>query len=276
MAKQSEKQQEVEKILPGLPEGLDLEELRGDAGVGVSDMGVGDVALPYLTILQGLSPQVQPGHTAYIEGATASMLFNTVSQKIYDGRRDGLVFVPCSYERKLVEWVDRDKGGGWVADYHVDDPVRTRTKLNEKKKPVLPNGNLLVETAYHYGLFCEPDTGHWIQCVMPMKSTALKVNRRWNNELTTTRIPGTELIAPRWLYPYEIRTTMEAKNNNTWWQFDVQRIIDERGNPTPVSGSIYKQAKIFHQLVESGEIRRAAEVDPGVVDGEPSGEHVPF
>src|SRR5450631_1544355 len=87
-----------------LPEGLSLEDLIKDSGAGVDTMTSGDVALPYLYILQALSPIVNPAASQYIEGAQASMLYNNVSQELYDGRKEGLIVVPCYYERKYVEW----------------------------------------------------------------------------------------------------------------------------------------------------------------------------
>lgn len=235
-----------------LPEGMNLADLQRDAGAGVSDMDAGDVALPYIAILQGLSPQVNPGAPQFIEGAQASMFLNNVSLDVYEGRKEGLIFVNCAYERKLVEWVDRDKGGGWVAEYPVDSDIRQEAKPNDRKQPILPNGNLLIETAYHYGLYKDPETGVWGQCVTTLKSTGLKVNRRWNNELLTTRIPGTEIIAPRWLYAYQLRTVLEQKANNSWWQLSIEK-------RDIVSKAVYDQAKMFYQLIEAGDVKRSAE-----------------
>jgi len=257
-----------------LPEGMNLADLQRDAGAGVSQMDSGDVALPYIAILQGLSPQVNPGAPQYIEGAQASMFFNNVSLETFEARKEGIIFVNCAYERKLVEWVDRDKGGGWVAEYPIDSDIRQQAKPNDRKQPILPNGNLLIETAYHYGLYKDPETNAWGQCVTTLKSTGLKVNRRWNNELLTTRIPGTEMIAPRWLYAYRLRTVLEQKANNSWWQLSI-----EKGDI--VNKAVYDQAKMFHQLIEAGDVKRSAEPttgDVGVASGGGDGmdDNIPF
>ena len=248
-----------EKI--ALPEEYDLAMLQQDSGAGVDNMSADDIALPYLGILQSNSPQVQPGRPEYIEGAQASMFYNTVSQEIYDGRTRGLMFVPCAYERRYVEWVDREAGGGYVADYDIDSDILSYTKKDERGRPRMPTGNLIVETAYHTGLFLDPETESWMNAVVALKSSGLKVNRRWNNELVTSKVPGTELQAPRWLYAYHLTTSLETKKNNSWYQLHI-----EKG--TIVSKAVYDKAKQFHKLVVSGGVKRAVEKDP-VVDDAP-------
>jgi hypothetical protein len=262
MSKAASKGQEVAPVKEsGLPAGLDLAYLTADSGLGVSNMGVGDVALPYLSILQGLSPQVNPGRPEYVEGAQASMFYNNVSQDVFDGRTEGLLFVPAHYERKFVEWIDRDKGGGFVADYDIDSDILNFTERDDKKRLRMKgSGNLLVETAYHTGLYFDPELKKWLQCVVTLKSTGLKVNRRWNNELTTAVIPGTDLQAPRWLFPYLLTKKLETKAGNSWWQLSIEK------QDNPVTKAVYDKAKGFYQLLESGQLSRAPEVDLGTVE----------
>ena len=238
-----------------LPEGLDLEQLQKDAAESNPEMSAGDVALPYLYILQANSPQVNPGRSEYVEGAQASMLYNNVAGMAYEARENGVMFVPCAYERRYVEWVHRDVGGGWVADYDLASDIMSKTKPDDKGKPRLENGNVIVETAYHYGLVMDPDTSNWSQCVIPMKSSALKKNRAWNNSIVTSKIPGTEIQAPWWLFPYNIRTEMESKGEDSWFNFRIVK------HEEPVSSAVYANAKAFAELVNSGSIKR---VEPGL------------
>lgn len=257
--------------LPAGYEGLDL---TADAASHNPEMTSQDVALPYIYILQGLSPQVNPGRAEYVEGAQPSMFYNNVSGEVFDGRNEGFVFVPAYYERKLVEWVHRDNGGGWVGDHPTSSDILSKTLPDDKGKPRLPNGNIIVETAYHYGLMLNPDTEAWEQCVLAMKSSGLKTNRKWNNQIVTSKIPGTDAQAPRFLFAYNIKTKMESKGENSWWNYDVEKMDD------PVTVDVYKQAKLFAELIAAGEVIRVAEtltgdkVDPEtgeIIDGkEPS------
>lgn len=251
-----------------LPAGMtDMDELLRDSGAGVDNMGMDDVAVPYLYVLQSNSPQVNPDHDSYIEGAMPGMFFNNVSNEIYDGRKEGLTVIPCAYERKYVEWVPRDSGGGYVADHDIESGILSETTPNEKGIPCLRNGNLIVETAYHYVYFKNPKDGQWDQIIIPMKSTFLKKSRRWNKTLMATLIPGTSNRAPRWLYPYTLKTVKESKGDQTWSNVDLTRLEEM------VTADQYRAAKAFAEIVNSGQVVKAKETDTGTVtvDGESHG-----
>ena len=247
-----------------LPEGYDFEQMKADAAQNPT-MDANDVSLPFLAVLQGLSPQVNPGHGEHIEGAQASMFHNTVSNEVFEGRKEGLLIVPCYYERRLVEWVDRDSGGGWVADYPVGHPVANTAKKKEgdKKNTLwLPNGNVLVETAYHYVLWMHPDTSRWSQACVGLKSTGLRKNRQFNNSIAESVIPGTDIQAPRYLFPYVMRTEFESKGENSWWNYMFTK-VDE-----PIAPDLYKKAKEFALLSSSGAITRGSETGTTTPEGQ--------
>ena len=240
-----------------LPAGYDMEELLADAKQN-PQMEAADVALPFIGLLQSNSPEVNPGDPTYIEGAQSSMFINTVTREVFEGRKEGIIIVPCYYERKFVEWVDRDKGGGWVADYPTDHPIQhTLVKRPEDGKMVLPNGNFLVETAYQYVLYFDPQSETWSQAVMGLKSTALKKNRQLNNSIVTSKIPGTDVQAPRYMFPYVMRTEFEQKGSNSWWNYSFRRMDD------PVAPDVYKAAKEFAKLIQAGVLQRSTTAEEG-------------
>lgn len=246
----------AENTQVALPAGYDMDELLADAQQNPT-MDTQDVALPFIAILQSNSPEVNPGDPTYIEGSQSSMFINTVTREVFEGRKEGLLIVPCFYERKLVEWVDRDKGGGWVADYPTDHPIQRTLTRREDGKMVLPNGNFLVETAYQYVLIMDPETSSWSQAVIGMKSTALKKNRQLNNAIVTSKIPGTEVQAPRFMFPYVMRTEFEQKGSNSWWNFTFRRMDD------PIDPALYKQAKAFATMIKEGLLQRSTTAEAG-------------
>jgi len=217
-----------------------------DSGQGTNELGMDDVAVPYLYLLQSGSPQVNPDSDAYIEGALPGMFYNNVEEEVYEGRNVGLRVIPCAYERRYVEWVDRDSGGGYVRDHDINSNIMSLTKPDEKGRPHLENGNIIVETAYHYVYFQHPETGTWGQIIIPMKSTQLKKSRRWNKSLMSTLIPGTQKTAPRWLFPYQLKSVKEQKGNDTYSNVDLERIGE------PVSMEMYMQCKAFADLFDRG------------------------
>jgi hypothetical protein len=243
--------EEAKTNLPAIADDF-MTQMLADAGSGVQ-MSMEDVAVPYLYILQSNSPQVNEDHELYVEGAKAGMFYNNVSGEVFDGREVGLEVIPCAYERKFVEWVDRDDGGGYVADH--DQGILAETKQDDRGRPRLANNNLIGETTYHYVYMRHPKEGNWERIIVPMKSTALKKSRRWNTALMSTLIPGTQKQAPRWLFPYRLKTVKEQKDNNVWSNFDISRL------PEHVSQDQYMSAKVFAEQMAKGQVVRGKEAD---------------
>ena len=247
-----------------LPVGYDLQDIMADAGAGSADMGAGDLGIPYLSLLQPGSPQVKPGHSKYIEGARVGEWFNSATGETFSG---AIQFIPCAYERKYVQWHDRELGeGGYVMDHTIDSDIMTKTVKNGKGQPSLPDQNhdLIIETAYQYGMMLNPGTGRWDQVVMPLKSTALKANRRMNNLIARATIPGTQMQAPRWLYAFTLSTALESKGQNSWYTPVPEKM------PEPVSAEAYQAGKKFHAMFQAGLVSRANEGDLAGDDTGPS------
>lgn len=249
------------KEVATLAEGMDLDELVNDSGMG-PQMGLDDLGLPYIYLLQPMSPQANRADPRAISGAEPGMFYNHITLEVFEGAEQGLMVVPCYYERKFVEWMDRDKGGGWIADHHIDSGINQHCTPDDKKRLRLNSNpdHLIVETAYQYVLLANVPTGQWEQVCIPLKSTGLKANRRINKLISDSVIPGTTKPAPRFLFPYQIRSVGEQKDNNFFFNFDVERL------PTTVNREVYQAAKRYHDAIASGAVKRADEIADGPVD----------
>lgn len=228
---------------------ISLEDMAADTALG-GKVGIQDIGVPFLYILQTNSPQVNPDHPKYIKGAAAGMLYVTVLEKVYDGRETGLPVIPCYYERQLVEWVPREKGGGFVASYDTSDPIKDKAKptvVQDKEVLALPNGNILQDTAYWYLMIKGGPA--WQQLVMPFKSTYLKHSRKWNADLNTTYIPNSDRIAPRWLFQWLLKSQREQRDQYVW----SAPLITQ--GPM-VNQAQYDAAKDFAKIAASGLLRR--------------------
>lgn len=195
---------------------VDMEELIADGEQLGGELGLKDISIPFLYVLQTNSPQCNPESEKYIENARAGMLYLTVIERVFEGREEGIQIVPCYYERKIMEWIRREEGGGLVNSYPAEDPIMSQAKPNEKNQMILPNGHMLMDTAYHYCLAHDASDSTWTQCIMPLKSTALKVSRKLNSIVKKSVIPGTTNRAPRFLYAYNLTTVKEQKDTNIW------------------------------------------------------------
>lgn len=246
MAKEVAKQETA-----GLPAGMSPEDVAKYAGMGSQGMQKEDYAVPFLLILQKNTPECDEDRDVFIDGAKPGMFFNRSTGKMYP-KGSGPVLIPVAYERKFVEWVPLDDGGGFVDSYPVGDPIVETAVRGEKGILRLPNGNDLVETAYNYCMEREPSNPLLMPIVVSMKSTGLKKSRRWNSQLSQTFIPGTTQQAPRWLYPWQFGTVVETKDSNSWHNFDITRL----GTDT-ITAEEFQQCAGFYDQWAQGEVKLA-------------------
>ena len=198
------------------------------ANAGNENISADDIQIPYINILQKLSPQVDEDHENHVEGAKPGMFFQNVNKALWDEPMD---IVPVAFDRKVVEWVPREKGGGLV-DVHPQSVLKeVEHKPNDRGVPVrVDNGNLLVDTATHYVMYRSPVTGEWEPAIISMKSSNHKKSRLWNSLIAQQKLPN-GAPAPRWLHIWSMSTIKESKDDNTWYNFEFERagIIDPEG-----------------------------------------------
>jgi len=179
-------------------------------------VGAADLSLPFLRILQGLSPQLNRANPGFIKGASTGDIALTVYDRAWPGD-EGVEIIFCHYTRVFVEWRPVEAGGGILGVYAPEDKIVGTATRGEKGALLLPNGNALVETAYH-AVLVKVD-GKWVTAVMPLKSTMLKISRKLNNALTTYEVEdalGKRVQAPRWVRVFKMTTTSETRGGNTW------------------------------------------------------------
>ena len=215
-----------------------------------------DTAIPYISILQTSSPQVNPSKAEYIESAKAGQLFNTVTQESFDK----LEVIPVFYHLKYVEWKPREQGGGFIDSHNAESGIIGQTKRDPMTgKQVLPNGNHIVQTAYHFVLMLSGDG--YQNAVISMSSSQLKKSRRWNSLMLTQKVegPSGSFTPPTYAIVYKLSTVSESNDRGSWFGYQV-----EKANMVEDS-SLYNEAKSFSTAASRGDV----EAKP-VVEGEPA------
>ena len=91
-----------------------------------------DLITPRLRILQSGSPQVKKQRPEYIAGAEAGMIYNTASRNVTEGG-EGLLVVPCAFNKEFVEWIPQSAGGGLVKRWGDDDSFKSYTREDKGK-----------------------------------------------------------------------------------------------------------------------------------------------
>jgi hypothetical protein len=231
-----------ERIEAGALATFDME---ADANKGAQNISQEDLALPFLKILGQLSPEVNKRDGKYVEGAEPGKIINTVTNQLYDS----LEVVPVFYKRQYIEWQDRGTStGAPVAIHDADSDIISQTTRGKDYKDRLPNGNYLENTASHFVLTIgdSPSTA-----LISMKSTQLKVSRKWNSMMMGIKMQGKNglFTPPTYSHIYKLSTVQMSNDKGTWFGWDVSKVgpVTEK--------TIYDSAKAFAESVGKGEIQ---------------------
>jgi len=224
------------------------EEMAADAGDGTQTITTDDMAVPFLRILQKMSPQLSKRDGAYVAGSEEGMIFNTVTGEVYDGE-EGVQVVMCGFNTKHIEWKPRELGGGIAGVYAVGEPLPPTTK-NDKGQDTTEQGNLLSPTAEHY-VFVLGKDGSWEQALMSMSSTQLKVSRKWNSLVQHQLIDapdGSKVKAPMYGVIYRVKTVVESNDQGEWcgWSITCEGLVQDI--------NMYHAAKEFSQNINQGKV----------------------
>jgi hypothetical protein len=219
-----------------------------DAAKGLGAIGQEDLALPFLKILGQLSPEVNKRDGKYVEGAEPGMIFNSVSGELYDGVK-GIDVIPCFYKLEYIEWKDRGEGlGAPVAIYDSSSDIMSKTKPDANYKDRLPNGNYIEKTASHFVIVSgdSPSTA-----LISMKSTQLKISRKWNSMMSGIKMKGANgMFTPAsFSHIYKLKTTQMSNDKGTWFGWEVSKVgpVTEKG--------LYDQAKGFSDSISKGSVK---------------------
>ena len=260
MANKEEKNQINERPEMPLIDSETAAMLMEDEGAGRESIGAKDLAIPRLAILQALSPVCTKGDPAYIKDAETGEIYDNIQGRRYSGD-EGIIVIPVTYRRTSLEW--KPKRGGFVADHGADPACAADCVRNELGQDILPNGNILIQTAEYYCVMLEPETGLPRQVVISMASTQFKKAKLWNSMITNLMVPrpdGKGVFNPAIFYQsYKLTTVPESNDKGSWFGWKI-----EAHKPTlELLGGmdLYKGSRNFRNSVKSGDVKVADPVE---------------
>jgi hypothetical protein len=246
---------EIQKTESNIPTVLD-EELLRMRGLGGENVKAKDVLIPRLTILQALSPQVNKKKAEYIENAEVGDFCNVATGDIY---KEEIEVIPVHFATNYIEWT---KNRGGLANNYGDHPeILEKTTRTDKGENIMPNGNIVQETAQWYCLL--RDGADWTRVFLPLKATTLKVSRKW---MTLVRAEVVELPTGPWKPPlfwrsWKLKIIGESNDQGDWFTFkpikgDLVMDIDP-------SKQLIRSAMAFYEDVKSEKVRGEVAEDEG-------------
>jgi hypothetical protein len=248
----SAKQQEVAEVEDEnyLPAEM-MEELVADAGAGLSQ-SADDNIVPFIILLQDMSPEVKKRDPNYVEGAEAGMYLNRATKQLWAGdaemaERTGfpqLEFQHCYFDRQVVEWIPRQDGGGFVARHALQGTVDDTMKAIGGKQvsdPQDPNkmnwktsdgSHDLIDTRYHFGNVV--NGGSAKPAVLAFSSTGHTASRSWMTTMNEFKVidpktgqpmrneKGEPLRLPAWARKYRIGTKPRENKKGSFFVATVE------------------------------------------------------
>ena len=225
---------------------MDENMFAADAGIGVSDLGSEDLAIPFLKVLQKMSDELDD-----LPDAKAGDIYNTVTKDVVKGK-DGVTVINCAYTLQYIEWEPRGTGTG--APHHIynsaDDIPQTERGDDNKEYVVDGDGRYLERTAQHYVLVVDED-GMTQQALLPMKSTQFKKSKQWNSAMRSLKMKDSKgglFTPPRFSHVWKLETVPEENKNGSWhgWQISKDSVVADP--------AIYAEAKLFAEIISKGQV----------------------
>lgn len=228
----------------------------GDLGpnAGMEGADRDSFAIPFLTILQKMSPQLDRNAPEYIEDGEEGDILNTATQEVYDGK-EGILVMPVDFKRSFTAWVIREKGGGFKGEYTPADPIVLTTKLDEKNRNILPDGQTqLVDTRLHGVILLKGDTP--MPALINMASTQIKKSKRWMTGMQELQQADN---LPTFAHVYRLTTIPERNDKGSWMGWQIER-IDAAKEQEHVDAAV-----AFYKALKLGSMKMRA--DPNAMGG---------
>lgn len=266
-----------------------------DAGLGFEENSQNEQITPFLRLLQGLSPQINPRKAEYVQGAALGQILNTGTGEVFDGEA-GIDGIFCYKSYHYGMWIPRDLGGGFRGMLRPDDQlvVDTLARMDEKyghgsgrfNMPRYRDGRWtavppqhpdsreeveLVETAQLYGLFARPgeltSEGDAFRAIIAFTSTSFPVYQSWNSRHSgwlwprkpTPDDPRTKAPAHIFYYKWHL-TAVGVKNaKGEFMNWRIERHHPERSyreaGYMDQDPALYGMARDFFDLVRGGSVK---------------------
>lgn len=215
--------------------------MNDDAVRGQENVGIEDISIPRLDIVQSLSPQRRKNDPAYIEGAEEGLLFNSVTNTLYG---DKVHFVPVYFRKEWLIWKNQDAGGGFNGAYPSEATAKDEmVSQGFEGQTFTKDGNEfptyeIIDTAQHFGLIVH-DNGSTEEVVISMSKSKMKISRQLN---TMVKMSGGD----RFSRVYEIGAAVATNAaNQEYYNFTLKQLGF-------VPEEIYHNAEKVYDAISTG------------------------
>lgn len=253
-----------------------------DMGAGFEGAGKDAYAIPFLQLLQKMSPIVDEDNPKHVPGAKAGMIYNTVTGALYDVKTTPLELIQSAYRHSFIRWGSRDgdQGGfkGEITPEEMDAIIARKEVENVDGKLFVKDAegkidvkksDYYADTRAHYVIVVDPTTGESMAAILSLASTQIKSSKMLMTLLQNKKVTiGTRVGTPA-TYANKIKmtTTVQQNDKGTWStaKFELDGLVTD--------ANLFAQAKDFHKAIASGAAKadytKSVDTGEGSVSSQP-------
>lgn len=229
-----------------------------DAGQGFENQTSEDVGIPYLVLMQPMSPEVSAEGSEVKPGAW-------VNRGTGDAFQAGVDFVPALTRHVYREWTSKEPSNSApVGDHEIDSPlierVRREQEFGQFTHPDNPE-HPLIETFEVYGIQVTPE-GAGIPAVVVFSSTHIRAYKDWilrARSVILSLPSGKKINPPLFAHVYRLTSKRVEKKPHVWWVPTAAFAHPEGAEKSRLlpSSDLYNMAKALKDAVLSGQTKAA-------------------
>lgn len=250
-----------------------------DFGGGFEGIDKDSFQIPFIMLLQKMSPLVDEDSPKYVPGAKAGMFYNTVTGKLFKE----MTIIPCAFKRSYVKWGGREGGdGGYKGEFtpeQIAEMVGAKEIIVIEGKLYAPDedgvsvknpkkNDYYADTRSHFVLAGGTTTdGEVIEpgiAIVPLASTQTKASKTMMTMLDQKRIShnGQKKRPPTYANTVKMSTVAMSNAQGQWsgFKFELVGLVDD--------AELYAEAKQFYLNVTGGKVK----ADFAKADNEASGD----
>jgi hypothetical protein len=235
-----------------------------DFGGGFEGTDSESFAIPFLQVLQKMSPLVDEDSPRHIEGLKAGMFYNTVTGESWEGKEKGVLLIPCAFKRSFIKWGGREGGdGGFQGEFTVEqfeemmkDPTKVQMvdgrpyepdadgHVNEKKS------SYYADTRSHFVLILNEETGEFGQAIFSLASSQIKASKMLMTALNQKKVQTPQGLRTPPTFANVVRAKTQGMSNDkgSWSgvKFELEGLVTDP--------NLYANAKAFYQDIVKGNV----------------------
>lgn len=213
-----------------------------------NDFKAEDILVPYLQIVQSMSPYVKRNDPQYKADAREGDIIDTLTLKL----RERAAFIPVKYEVRYTEWEPNQ--GGLVKQWGTDRSGYDAAEGDYGTRKTA-DGNDIVPSATYYGLLLD-ESGTSQPVILSFTGTQAKKAKRLAtliSALEFTDANGESFTPPMYSRVYALTTVPESNDKGSWMGWNIEPgslVLTVKGGK-----SLFMKAQKLREQVDAGTVK---------------------